>query len=999
MDNKKNIQDDLTKFKEDLKKLNKEQLSAVKHEDGPLLVVAGAGTGKTTVLINRLAYLVLEKGIKTDEIFLATFTEKAANEMIERTDKILPYGYLDLWINTFHGFGERVLRENALEIGLSPDFKLLDETAQWVFIKQNLDLFNLNYYAPVSNPNKFIKELLRHFSRLKDENISPEDYSNYYKKLEKNYNAEKEKGSNLEEGLEIEKLKELSEAFITYNDLLSKNNYLDFADLINYTIKLFKTRPNILKIYQDKFKYLMLDEFQDTNFSQYELVKILSSRNNNLMVVGDDDQSIYKFRGASISNIMQFKDDYPEAKEVVLSKNYRSRQEILDLAYGFIANNNPNRLEIKLNINKKLKSFFSPEASFGQAISANNFLNESDEMSFVSSKIMDIYQGDEECTWMDFAILTRTNDAASKYSKELSRLNIPNHFVSLKGLYYKTIILDIVSYFRLLDNYRESSALFRVLNMEEFKVTYTDLQNIRNEARRKYWSLFEGLQNIDKIKGVNPKSLPRINKLLNLVDVHSSLARDKKPSHVFVKFIYDSEILKNLNHEKDKEVFSYINQFYQKIKKFEEGDENLRLKDFVELLDFELEAGDFGRLKNDFVDVDTVKVMTVHAAKGLEFKHVFMVDLVERRFPSDNRSDRISLPLELMKEKVVDSADFHIEEERRLFYVALTRAKESIHLSCAKDYGGAREKRPSIFFEEAGLEVKEAEKINFDNLEFFKDLKILTEKNVGEFLLKKEELKLPNYFSFSQFASFSKCPLQYKYAHLLKVPVSEEKYNLTFGRIMHDCLYQFLLPILQGGNKMQDKLFPSKFEAGEVINKERALSLYKELWQDDGYKSVEIRNDYYKKGKKILIGFYEDLNLDDLPLIYFLEKDLRFKFKGNTIIGRIDRIDKLENGKFEIIDYKTGSSKDKLSADDKKQLILYKIMIESVLEIEVEKMTYYYLETSSKLSFSAKEKEIEATIDWLAENISEINKKEFLPKPSTFNCSFCDFRDICEFRK
>jgi DNA helicase-2/ATP-dependent DNA helicase PcrA len=997
MKSKKNIQVDLDSFRQDLKKLNKEQLEAVKHKDGPLLVVAGAGTGKTTVLINRLAYLILEEGIKTDEIFLATFTEKAANEMIERSDKILPYGYVDLWINTFHGFGERVLRDHALEIGLSPDFKLLDETAQWIFVKKNLASFKLDYYAPAGNPNKFIKELLNHFSRLKDENISPEEYLSHSLELEKK--SKKIKDFSEEEVLELKKTKELAEAFSVYNKIMLEDGNLDFADLINYTIKLFKTRPNILKIYQTKFKYLMLDEFQDTNFSQYELIKILAGKKNNLMVVGDDDQSIYKFRGASISNIMQFKDDYPQAKEIVLTRNYRSRQEILDLAYNFISHNNPNRLEVKLGIDKKLKSYFESEDLKASPISAYNFLNESDEMSFVSSKILEIYKKDPECNWLDFAILTRTNDSADKYSKELSRLNIPNHFVSLKGLYYKPIILDIISYFRLLDDYRESSALFRVLNMTEFKISYLDLQNIIKESKKKYWSLFEGLQNAEKIKGVASDSLPKINKLLNLIEAHSVLARDKKPSHVFVKFVYDSEILKNLNHEKDKEIFSYINQFYQKIKKFEADDENLRLKDFLEVLDFELEAGDFGRLKNDFVDVDTVKVMTVHSAKGLEFKHVFLVDLVERRFPSDNRKDKIPVPQLLIKEKLGDSDNFHIEEERRLFYVALTRAKESLYLTCSKDYGGAREKRPSLFIKESNLELSVSEKINFDDLDFFKDLKTISEENLGEFLLVKEELKLPSYFSYSQFASFDKCPLQYKYAHLLKVPVPTEKYNLTFGKVIHNTLYHFLLPILQGGNNLQSDLFSDQKISIKELNEKRILDLYRQFWQDEGYEDKLVRNEYNLKGKDILKNFCKSLLSGKLPQIYFLEKDLRYKFNNQTIIGRIDRIDKLENGKFEIIDYKTGNAKESLSADDKRQLLLYKIMIESVLSLEVEKMSYYYLEANNKLSFEAKEKDIDKTLEWLKKSIEEINKKEFLPKPSTFNCSFCDFKDICDFRQ
>jgi DNA helicase II / ATP-dependent DNA helicase PcrA len=987
MENKRDLSSDVELFRENLKKLNKEQLLAVKHEDGPLLVVAGAGTGKTTVLINRLAYLVLEKGVKTDEIFLATFTEKAASEMIERADKILPYGYVELWINTFHSFGEKILRDSGLEIGLSPDFKLLDETAQWVFVKKNFKEFNLDYYAPAGNPNKFIKELLKHFSRLKDENITPEEYLDYCNKL-----SDEDKDES--EILENKKLRELSQAFSVYNKLLLENDYLDFADLINYTIKLFKIRPNILKKYQEKFKYLMLDEFQDTNFSQYELIKILAGDKANLMVVGDDDQSIYKFRGASISNIMQFKDDYPSAKEIVLSSNYRSHQDILDLSYDFISHNNPNRLEVKLGINKKLKSFFDFKPQ-DEVISAKSFLNESDELSSVSSKILEIYKKDPECDWKDFAILTRTNSSADKYSKELSRLDIPNHFVSLKGLYYKPIILDIVSYLRLLDNYRESSALFRVLNMEEFKISYSDLQNIIATSKRKYWSLFEGLQNVDKIKGISSGAIPKINKLLTLIDTHSVLAREKSPSHVFVKFIYDSEILKNLNHENDKEIFSYINQFYQKIKKFEEDDETLRLKDFLELFDFELEAGDFGRLKNDFADVDTVKVMTVHASKGLEFKHVFISDLVERKFPSDNRSDKISIPEELIKEKVEDSENFHIEEERRLFYVALTRAKESLHLTCAKDYGGAREKRPSVFIKESNLKLEEADQINFEELGFFKDLKAIEEQNEGQFLLKKEELKLPNYFSFSQFASFSRCPLQYKFAHILKVPVPAEKDNLTFGKLVHNCLYQFLLEILQGENKLQDTLF----KKSNNLSKEKLLKIYHDLWKDEGYESVKSRDDYKAKGEKIMNAFWDDLSSNDLPNIYFLEKDLRLKFKGRTIMGRIDRIDKLPDGSFEIIDYKTGNAKKTLSADDKKQLILYKIIIESILNIKISKMTYYYLEESHRLSFEAKEKEIEATMKWLEDTISEIVKKDFLPNPSNFNCGFCDFKDICEFRK
>ena len=975
---------------EELKKLNKEQLSAVKHEAGPLLVVAGAGTGKTTVLINRLAYLVMEKKNKTDNILLLTFTEKAAGEMEERADRILPYGYVDLWIHTFHGFCERILRQQALEIGLNPEFKLLDGTAQWVFLKKNLQLFNLKYYTSVANPNKFIRELLNHFSRLKDENISIEDYNKVIKKIDKK--KKKDKAEELDE----DRLKELATAYELYNKLLLENNYLDFGDLINYTIKLFHQRPNILKIYQDKFKYIMVDEFQDTNLSQYELVKILSQKTNNLVVVGDDDQSIYKFRGASISNIMQFKDDYPKTKEIVLNKNYRSQQEILDCAHQFIKNNDPNRLEVKLNISKRLISF-SDSKNSNKSISAFNFAEESDELSFVGAKIKEIYEKESDTNWSDFAVLCRTNDSADKYTKELNRLEIPNHFVSLKGLYFKPIVLDIISYFKLLDNYKESSALFRVLNMEEFKISYNDLMILNSEARRTYSSLFDVLKQADKIKGLDPLAVNKINKLLRLVENHSTFVNDKKPSFIFIKFIYESEVLKNLNHEKDRETFSYINQLYQKIKKFEESGEDVRLADFIEALNFELEAGDTGTLKNDFVDADTVKVMTVHSSKGLEFKYVFLVDLVERRFPSDNRADKIPVIRELIKEKIISDENFHIEEERRLFYVALTRAKLSLFLSGSRNYGGAREKRLSPFLEEAGIKVEVIKDIDFSELEFIKDMKSFMEtKSKKE--ISSEKYKLPNYFSFSQFAAFSKCPLQYKYAHLLKIPASEDKPSLVFGRVIHNVLYNFLLPLI-ADNNLQKDLFSKKENSKDFLNEKKILEWYKHFWVDEGYGDLETMEKFREKGLRIVIDFYKKLMSEDLPEVYFLEKDFRFKFKNYFIKGKIDRIDKIADNQFEIIDYKTGSGKEELKTEDRHQLLLYKMVSEAAFGIKVVKLSYYYLESGEKLSFEAKDKDMEKVEDWLLSSITEIEKREFIPNPGPYTCSYCDFKGICEFKK
>src|SRR3989344_5627244 len=333
--------------------LNKEQIDAVTHKDGPLLIVAGAGTGKTTVITRRIAWLIEQGLAKPNEILALTFTEKAAGEMEERVDKLLPLGYHDLWVSTFHSFAQRILEAHALDIGLPVNFRLMTTTELWMLVRQNFDRFELDYYRPLGNPSRFIHSFIRHFSRAKDELVSPEEYLKYAKDLELDQDSDIGL-SGEERSAEIKRLSEVASAYATYQKLLAETGALDFGDLITYTYQLFKNRPNILSRYQKQFKYLLVDEFQDTNFAQYELVKLLAAPNNNIAVVGDDDQSIYKFRGASVSNILKFKETFPKADQITLTQNYRSRQNLLDLSYKFIQANNPDRLEVKLGISKKL---------------------------------------------------------------------------------------------------------------------------------------------------------------------------------------------------------------------------------------------------------------------------------------------------------------------------------------------------------------------------------------------------------------------------------------------------------------------------------------------------------------------------------------------------------------------------------------------------------------------------------------------------------------------
>ena len=957
-----------------LSTLNPAQKQAVEHTDGPLLIVAGAGTGKTTVLINRLAYLIQNKDVKPDQILITTFTEKGAGELEERADKILPYGYVNLWINTFHSFGERILRDHALDIGLSPAFKILTQTEQWILIKKNLSQFNLAYYRPLGDPTKFIHEIIKHFSRLKDEDISPEHYLEFTESLKfKKKSAEESEA----EDLDLSRLTELADAYHTYNKILLDNGLLDFGDLIRYTIKLFKERPNILEQYRTQFKYIMIDEFQDTNTAQYELIKMLATPENNLVAVGDDDQSIYRFRGASLSNIMQFKDDYPKAKEIILTENYRSTQNILDAAYTFIKHNDPNRLETKLKISKKLTANLKKTGTLHYL----QFPTEFSETTTIADTITALHASGQAESWADMAILVRANDTADKFTRELSRRNIPHHFVSLKGLYYKPIILDTLAYLQLLDNYHEPAALYRVLNLPMFKVSHSDLLILTMWARKKLWSLYETLEKIDSVTEVSSEGKTQAKKLVNHIRTHALLTKENKASKIFIAIV--RELFEpSLDHDQDRESFNYLNQFYGKIKSFEEADGAGTLKDFLELINLEMEAGETGGLRFNFDDADTVKIMTIHSAKGLEFGHVFIPNLVDKKFPTINRSDKIVIP-EALGGPRSSGADAHLEEERRLMYVALTRAKRGLYASGAKDYGGAREKKPSRFVEEAGFLIETSNAQAPTELE--RDLAYLNPA------LPTPPYNLPQKFSFSQLTTFERCPLDYKFIYILKIPL-EDNPQAVFGRCLHACLRQYLLPLLDNG--FQPSLFGEKKINPEVFSLKQLLNLYTSYWQDNGYQDRKQADDYKALGKKMLADFQADFG-DSRPHIIFLEKKFNLSLGAYSLTGTVDRVDKLSDGTYEIIDYKSGNVPKPFGYQNKRQLLLYQAALEANFQLPISRLTFHYLKDNERVSFIAKPGEIEKVKNDMISLIEEIKTSDFKALPYS-DCKYCQHGPVAD---
>ena len=430
-------------------KLNKNQEEAIKYIDSPLLIVAGAGTGKTTVITQKIAHIIKNNLAKPEEILALTFTDKAAQEMQERLDNLLEISYSEMQISTFHSFCRKVLENYGLDIGLSNRFKLLTETEIWLLIRENLHKFNLDYYQPLGNPTRHIHELIKHFSKCKDELITPQEYLDYAENVKLNADEVNKEEKN--------RLTEIANAYHVYNQILLDNNVLDFGDLIFYTVKLLQKRKKILQFLQKQFKFILVDEFQDVNYAQYELVKLLSNNQcNQLTVVGDDDQSIYAFRGASVSNILRFKEDFAETKEIVLVENYRSGQEILDLAYQSIQNNNPDRLEIANNINKKLisdKNGQPPELIFCDSLSC--------EADMVVEKIKELKNNGKN-NYNDFAILVRANNHADPFIQSLNIAGIPYVFSGASGLFQQSEIKFLVAFLKTLSYPDDNLAIYQL---------------------------------------------------------------------------------------------------------------------------------------------------------------------------------------------------------------------------------------------------------------------------------------------------------------------------------------------------------------------------------------------------------------------------------------------------------------------------------------------------------------------------------------------------------
>ena len=611
--------------------LNDKQREAVLHTEGPLLILAGAGSGKTRVLTHRIAYLIEECGINPWNILAITFTNKAAGEMRERVDKIVGFGSDSVWVSTFHSTCVRILRRHIDLLGYDTNFTIYDTDDQKTVMKEVIRSLDLD--------PKIYKErtFLGVISHAKDELISPEEFL-------------------LNAGMDY-KQQLYGRAYREYQTALKKNNALDFDDLIVKTVELFRSHPEVLDYYQERFKYIMVDEYQDTNTAQFKFVSLLAQKYQNLCVVGDDDQSIYKFRGANIGNILNFEKVFPDAKVVKLEQNYRSTGNILAAANEVIKNNK----------GRKAKRLWT-QAEDGEGIYFRQFYNGYEEAEYVAGQIRKSVK-QAESRYQDHAILYRTNAQSRLFEEQFIRDNIPYRLIGGVNFYARKEIKDLLAYLKTIDNGVDDLAVKRIINVPKRGIGLTTIDKVQRFANDHEMSFFEVLEQADGISELG-RSVSKLKNFALTIQSFRAKAEELSLTELMEDILEVTGYRKELELEDTDEAkarIENIDELISKVTSYEDNciDEPPTLSGFLE------EVALVADIDNLEADENRVLLMTLHSAKGLEFPYVYLTGMEDGIFPS-----YMSI--------AADNPTEEIEEERRLCYVGITRAMKKLTMSAAR---------------------------------------------------------------------------------------------------------------------------------------------------------------------------------------------------------------------------------------------------------------------------------------------------------------------------
>jgi DNA helicase-2/ATP-dependent DNA helicase PcrA len=1012
--------------------LNADQLRAVTHGDGPLLVVAGAGTGKTQVITRRIAWLIASRRAKPSEILALTFTDKAADEMAVRVDQLVPYGYTDTSIATFHAFGDRIIREHALELGRSPDVRVLSRAEVVIFLREHLYEFDLDEYRPLGDPTRFLAALAALFSRCKDEDITPEQYEGHARRVAAEAaavgaavttadgdatDADRDAADAAVE--EARRQAELARAYGTYQALLAANGFIDFGDQVALALRLVRSSAAARAAVAGRFRYILVDEFQDTNRAQAELVALLAEPHRNVTVVGDDDQAIYAFRGAAVDNILDFRARYQGASTVVLRRNYRSLAPVLDASYRLVRFNDPERLEVRAGVTKRLRPVRQdPDAP---PVRLEAFATGSEEADWIAAEIARRVAAGARPR--DHAVLVRANAHADPVLRALNIAGVPWRFSGSSGLYARPEVRQLMAFLRSVADPSSSVDLYALAAAEPYRLGGEDLTAIVNTARRKNRSVWDILEELDRQPGilrVSTESREAVHRLVRDLTRYGELAHDRPAGEVLYAYLRDSGMLARMAAGSDPgadEGLANVARFFDIVRAQSALLADDRAVFVARHLQTLIDAGDDPPTAELDPDVDAVAVLTVHKAKGLEFGVVFLPGLVAGRFPGSGRGEPLSVPDGLGRGRSM-TAERALAEERRLFYVAMTRARDELVLSHAADYGGARARRVSPFVLEAldlpaasatpgaGARATRPE----ERLAGFASTDLPVEAARGPIT---EPLSL----SFYQVDDYLTCPRKYQYAHVLRVPLAPH-HAIVYGAALHKAV----------------QLFHHRHARGHVMSEEELDEVLESAWSNEGFVSREHEEARRAAGRAALRRFREEQLQPGAVIPAYVEREFSFQIDGDRVRGRWDRVDIEPAGadadadgtagpdvlpgdgsasadvisptlgimgreRVTITDYKSSDVRDparaRQRARDSLQLQIYAMGYEALTGRLPDAIALHFLESGLVGKVAVDPKRLARARERIRTAAAGIRARDYTPHPDQLACTWCAFRDIC----
>ena len=1021
--------------------LNPEQLRAVEHGDGPLLVIAGPGSGKTRVITQRIVHLLEHTPpLEPQNILALTFTEKAAGEMKSRVHQALPQLANFPLISTFHAFAYQLVCNQGADHERARERMLLDKEDVWVFLRERMEQLQLEFFQKLAEPGAFLHALNDFFSRCQDELIEPDDFEKYVREAEKAFlvhaaNLDAEERALEEE--EIEKKNELSRVFRNSRRLIERAGSSSLGSLIPEAVRLFDREPETLRRYRAQFRFVLVDEFQDTNYAQIELLRRLVAPPFNITAVGDDDQAIYRFRGASHGAFDMFRQVFPGHQTIFLNRNYRSTERVLRVADVVIKKN-----EDRFSGKPELK----PEREEGCSVYLPGSSDYVSEANWVADEIQRLSA--QGASYGDIAVLYRAHNYRDRLVEEFQRRNIP---FAIRGLSVLStvIIRDLLAYLNLILSPHDNISLTRVLLAPRWTFPEEVALEVRVEADKRRCSLYDVLCSWEKgprstrLQATNWEVLKRL-----LHDLHWA-AQNATVTTLF-KMLRERLQLDSFLEERDLRYVhafeEFLGEWEEKISKFpalagpgwEEEHEGKRpgknLAEFLYYFQHYLEAG--GKIEAPIPEdrADAVQMMTVHAAKGLEFPIVFVLSVASRRFPATERKAVIEFPDELRKGPLPPK-DIHAQEERRLFFVALTRAQDRLYVSSVAAPG----KKPSKLVEDmlaspvvvtrdiARIEVKQQPVIpaipvtpaipvipakagiqtgasafrndfgvdsrfrgNDDQKgraqqELFGEMAELgaVHPPIVEWAGREPEIKPGEKLrlSASSIEDYEDCPLKFKFDHYLRIPTGPQA-ALTFGNIMHRSVRHYFE-------------LRAKGEAGF----EAVKGFYESSWKDSGFEDEYQEQAYKQAGLEQLRAFVEKQESSEtLPLS--MERSFSLDLGEVLLEGRIDQINPLvprpgeDEGSVELIDYKTGKPRSQKDADSSLQLSVYALAAQEEMKLRPRRLTFYCLTNNQPVHTVRTKQDLEAVKTEVLTVAGRIRQNHFPAAPG-FVCRFCDYRPIC----